>query len=350
MRNVTLGNSDLSISALGLGCMGMSDFYGENADWSKRSETEGESVATIRAAIDQGLNFLDSADVYGNGHNEQLLGRAVREHLEAGGRREDAVVCTKFGNVRGDDGSWQGVNGSPDYIRMACDRSLRHLGLEHIDLYYQHRVDPNTPIEETVGAMSELVKLGKVRFLGLSEASTETLRKACAVHPISALQTEYSLWTRDPETEHLSACAELGVTFVAYSPLGRGFLTGTIRDDDTLAFNDSRRLHPRFTTEAIEHNLQLVEAIEDVARGHGCTPAQCALAWLLAQSGRQAPDLRPAVVPIPGTKRRDRLGENIAALTVELREEDLQRLSAAAPPGWTMGTRYPERSMQALNR
>ncbi|MCC7478921.1 aldo/keto reductase [bacterium] len=350
MRNVSLGKTGLSVSAIGLGCMGMSDFYGENADWGRRSETEAESLATIRQALSEGLNFIDTADVYGNGHNEQLVGRALREHMEAGGRREDAVVCTKFGNVRGDDGSWQGVNGSPDYVRMACERSLRSLGLDHIDLYYQHRVDPATPIEETVGAMAQLVQQGKVRFIGLSEAGVDTLRRACTVHPVAALQTEYSLWTRDPEQEHLRVCAELGITFVAYSPLGRGFLTGTIRDDDTLAFNDSRRLHPRFSSEAIEHNLQLVEAIESIAGAHGCTPAQCALAWLLAQSGNGGPDLRPTVLPIPGTKRRERLGENIGALSVSLSVEELERLSQAAPPGWAMGTRYPERSMQALNR
>jgi aryl-alcohol dehydrogenase-like predicted oxidoreductase len=341
MRYVELGKTGVQVSALGLGCMGMSDFYGQASDWAQRPEIEAESLRTIRHAIDSGLNFIDTADVYGNGHNEQLVGIGVRQHMEAGGNRDDAFVCTKFGNVRGEDGSWQGINGSPEYIRMACERSLRFLGLEHIDLYYQHRVDPNTPIEETVGAMAELVQQGKVRYIGLSEAGVDTLRRACAVHPISALQTEYSLWTRDPEQEHLAACRELGVSFVAYSPLGRGFLTGTIREQEDLAETDARRMHPRFSEEAIAHNLALVAAVEEVAQAHGCTPAQCALAWVLTQ---------PNVIPIPGTKHAARLDENMAAASIKLSVDELARLDEAAPPGFAMGLRYPERSMGAVNR
>lgn len=317
---------DLEVSALGLGCMGMSEFYGEG--------DEAESRRTIDRALELGVNFLDTADMYGVGRNEELVGRAVR------GRREEFVIATKFGNVRGAGGERLGINGRPEYVRSACEASLRRLGVDHIDLYYQHRVDPNTPIEDTVGAMSELVREGKVRFLGLSEAAPDTLRRANAVHPIAALQTEYSLWTRDPEDGILDTCRELGVGFVPYSPLGRGFLTGQIRSPSDFAPDDFRRLSPRFQGENFDQNLRLADAVRDLAAQKGCTPGQLALAWLLAQKG----DL----VPIPGTKRVKYLEENVGALEVQLTPGDLAQLEAVFPKGAALGERYPD--MSSVNR
>ena len=285
-----LGRSELVVSALGLGCMGMSEFYGSTDD--------AESIATIHRALDLGINFIDTADMYGVGRNEELVGRALA------GRRENAVLATKFGNVRAPDGKFLGVNGRPEYVLQSCEGSLKRLGVDHIDLYYQHRVDTEVPIEETVGAMAQLVKQGKVRFLGLSEAAPATIRRAAAVHPIAALQSEYSLWTREPEAEILPACRELGIGFVAYSPLGRGFLTGSFRSKANLEETDFRRNHPRFQEENLERNLVLVERIEKLAAEKKCTPAQLALAWLLAKG--------PDIVPIPGTKRRKYLEENAA--------------------------------------
>ncbi len=328
MKTRKLGHQGLEVSMLGLGCMGMSDFYG------KRDETE--SVATINRAIDLGVNFLDTADMYGVGANEELVGRVVRE------RREWVVVATKFGNVRGPDGSFRGVNGHPDYVRQACDASLKRLGLDVIDLYYQHRVDPAVPIEDTVGAMAELVTAGKVKYLGLSEAAPATIRRAHAVHPISALQTEYSLWSRDPETDIMPTVRELGIGFVPYSPLGRGFLTGQFAKPEDLQEGDSRRVHPRFQGEAFAKNLDLVAAIKNVASDKGCTPAQLALAWVLAQG--------EDIVPIPGTKRRTYLDDNLGALGVVLDEEDLRHIDAVLPRGSAQGTRYPQASMAAVDQ
>ena len=323
----SLGADGPAVSALGLGCMGMSDFYGPADD--------ARSTAVIRRALDLGLTFFDTADAYGVGRNEELLGRALA------GRRERAVVATKFGNVRAPDGAFLGIDGRPDYVRAACDASLRHLGIDTIDLYYQHRVDPKTPIEETVGAMAGLVRAGKVRFLGLSEAAPETIRRAHAVHPIAALQTEYSLWSREPETELLDLCAELGITFVAYSPLGRGFLTGAIRRPDDLDPKDWRLQNPRFAPDHLAANLSLADSLGSLAREKGCTPAQLALAWLLAHDG---------VVPIPGTRSVARLEENLAATRIELTSEERSRLEAAFPPDAAAGTRYPEGGMRAVNR
>ncbi|SEM01736.1 Predicted oxidoreductase [Sphingomonas palmae] len=291
-------------------------------------------MATINHALDRGVTFLDTADMYGVGTNEELVGRVVRD------RREWVVVATKFGNVRGSDGSFQGINGRPDYVRQACDASLKRTRLDFIDLYYQHRVDPEVPIEETVGAMAELVQAGKVKYLGLSEAAPATIRRAHAVHPITALQTEYSLWTRDPEAEILPVCRELGIGFVPYSPLGRGFLTGQFKSPDDLPEDDYRRHSPRFQGEAFERNLDLVRAIEEMAQGKGCTPAQLALAWVLAQGDD--------IVPIPGTKRRKYLDDNLGALDVSLSNADLKRIDEVLPPGAASGERYP--SMATIDR
>ncbi|WP_442543338.1 aldo/keto reductase [Arthrobacter sp. KN11-1C] len=317
MENRTLGS--LTVSALGLGCMGMSEFYGEGDD--------RESLATINDFLDAGGSFLDTADMYGPFTNEKLVGKAIAS------RRDDVVVATKFGNERREDGSFLRVNGTPEYVRSACDASLQRLGVDHIDLYYQHRVDKSVPIEDTVGAMAELVQAGKVRHLGLSEAAPDTIRRAHAVHPITALQTEYSLWEREPETKVFPVLAELGIGFVPYSPLGRGFLTGQIRSEDDFAENDFRRHSPRFQGENFKRNLELVGRVKELADQKQCTPGQLALAWLLAQGEH--------IVPIPGTKKRERLAENLGATAVVLSEDDLKRLDELAPAGSTAGARYP---------
>jgi len=325
MQTRTLGNN-LEVSAVGLGCMGMSEFYG-TAD-------ETEAIATIHRALDLGITFFDTADMYGPFTNERLVGRALA------GRRDDVVLATKFGNVRGENGERLGIRGDADYVRQACDASLERLGVDHIDLYYQHRVDPETPIEETVGAMKELVEAGKVRHVGLSEASAQTIRKAHAVCPITALQSEWSLWTRDPEDEVLPTLRELGIGFVAYSPLGRGFLSGRIRSNDDLAEGDFRKHHPRFQGENFQRNLDLVAQVDEIADERGVTPGQLALAWVLSRGDD--------VVPIPGTTRVPHLEENVGALDVELTEDDLERLEQAFPKGATSGDRYSD--MSAVNR
>jgi aryl-alcohol dehydrogenase-like predicted oxidoreductase len=327
MQQRKLGHSPLMVSAIGLGCMGMSEFYG--------SADESESVAVIHRALDLGINFLDTADVYGMGRNEELLGRALK------GRRASVVLATKFGNVREPDGRWVGINGRPEYVRQACEASLKRLGTEVIDLYYQHRVDRSVPIEETVGAMSRLVEEGKVRYLGLSEAAPATLRRAHRTHPISALQTEYSLWSRDPEDEIIPTCRELGISFVAYSPLGRGFLSGRIQSVGDLDPNDWRRNMPRFVGENFAKNLDLVRHVQELAAAKGCTPAQLALAWVLAQG--------EDIVPIPGTTRRAHLEENLAALDVTFTPEELAHINEIAPRGVAVGDRYPEMGMKAVN-
>jgi aryl-alcohol dehydrogenase-like predicted oxidoreductase len=327
MQRRKLGRNGPTVSAMGLGCMGMSEFYSGRDD--------AESVATIHRALDLGVDFLDTADMYGPHINEELVGKAIK------GRRDKVVLATKFGIVRGDDPSVRGVNGKPDYVRSSCEGSLKRLGVDVIDLYYLHRVDPKTPIEETVGAMADLVRQGKVRYLGLSEANPATLRRASAVHPIAALQSEYSLWTRDPEDGALAACRELGIGFVPYSPLGRGFLTGRFRKFEDLPADDYRRHSPRFQGENFTKNIDLVKRVEEVAAKKGCTSSQLALAWVLAQGDD--------VVPIPGTKRRKYLEENLAALEIKMTPEDLARIDEVAPKGAASGTRYPESMMRALN-
>ena len=327
MEQRKLGSQGLTVSAVGLGCMGMSEFYG--------AADERESVATIHRAVDLGITFLDTADMYGPFRNEELLGRALQ------GRRDRVVLATKFGNERRADGSWVGINGRPDYVRQACDASLRRLGTDHVDLYYQHRVDSTVPIEDTVGAMAELVRAGKVRYLGLSEAAPATIRRAHRVHPISALQTEYSLWSRDPEDAILPALRELGIGFVPYSPLGRGFLNGRFRRPEDLPEGDFRRSSPRFQGENFARNVALLERVRELAAARGVKPSQLALAWVLAQG--------PDVAPIPGTTTRAHLEENAAAVTIALSREERARIDEVAPRGAFAGERYPPEAMRRLN-
>lgn len=322
-----LGQTDITIHPVGLGCMGMSEFYGQ-AD-------ETSSIRTIHHALDHGISFLDTADMYGSGANEKLVGKALK------GRRDEAVLATKFAIKRGEGGSFTGISGDPAYVKEACDASLKRLGVDHIDLYYQHRVDPQVPIEETVGAMAELVKAGKVRHLGLSEASAATLRRATAVHPIAAVQSELSLWSRDLEETVLPACAELGITFVAYSPLGRGFLSGKIKSVDDLAADDYRRNNPRFQPDTFPANLDVLAKVEAFAAKRGCSPAQLALAWVLSRGEH--------VVTIPGTRSVERLDENVSSAAVRLTEAELAELDELAPPNAFAGTRYPEQGMKIVN-
>jgi aryl-alcohol dehydrogenase-like predicted oxidoreductase len=328
MKTRTLGNNGPTVSAIGLGCMGMSEFYGQADDH--------ESIATIHRALDLGVTLLDTADMYGPFVNEELVGAAIK------GRRDEVVLATKFGNVRGPKGERLGISGHPDYVRQACDDSLMRLDVDVIDLYYQHRVDPDVPIEDTVGAMADLVRQGKVRFLGLSEAAPETIRRAVKVHAIHALQTEYSLWSRDPEDALLPLCAELGIGFVPYSPLGRGFLTGRFTKPDDLPPGDFRRNNPRFVGANFQKNLDVVAKVGEIAKEKGCTPAQLALAWLLAR--------RDDIVPIPGTTQRKRLEENVAAVDVALTKGDLARIDAVAPQGFAAGARYEEAGMRTVDR
>ncbi|PYV71267.1 MAG: aldo/keto reductase [Acidobacteria bacterium] len=328
MKTRSLGRSGLTVSALGLGCMSMSEFYGPGDD--------AESTATIHRAIELGVTFFDTADVYGPFKNEELVGRAIK------GKREKLIIATKFGIVRDPENpKARGVNGTPDYIRKSCESSLRRLGTDYIDLYYQHRVDPNTPIEETVGGLAELVKEGKIRHIGLSEASVKTTRRAAKVHAITALQTEYSLWSRDPEDEILATCRELGIGFVAYSPLGRGFLTGQIKRFEDLAPDDFRRGVDRFQGENFQKNVDLVAKVEDIAKQKGCTASQLALAWVLAQGDD--------IVPIPGTRRSTRLEENLKSVDVQLTGEDLRQIEETFPPGVVSGERYSEQMMKLID-
>ncbi|MEW4372123.1 aldo/keto reductase [Paenibacillus kandeliae] len=328
MEKIALGQQGLHVSRLGLGCMGMSEFYAGRDDQ--------ESLRTLDTAFDNGITFYDTADMYGSGKNEEFIGPFIRKH------RNEVILATKFGNVRGEDGSYQGIKGTPDYVREACEKSLKRLGVDVIDLYYQHRVDPDVPIEETIGAMAELVREGKVRYLGMSEAAPDTIRRAHAVFPISALQTEYSLWSREVEDEILPLCRELGIGFVPYSPLGRGFLTGQIQSFNDLAEDDFRRSSPRFQGDNFQKNLDLVEQIKEIAAEKHCAPSQLALAWLLAQGND--------IAPIPGTKKTKYLLENVGALDVTLTQEELQRIDAVAPKGAAVGDRYDQNSMKTLNR
>lgn len=328
MKKRKLGKSDIDLAVVGLGCMGMSEFYGPAED--------SKSIETIHHALERGVNFFDTADMYGIGRNEELVGKALA------GKRDQAVIATKFAVVRSDDGSRMGISGKPEYVKSACEASLKRLNIETIDLYYQHRVDPETPIEDTVGAMAELVKQGKVRYLGLSECSTETLRRAYAVHPISAVQSEYSLWSREPEDGMLATCEELGVSFVAYSPLGRGFLTGAIKSIDDLAADDFRRYSPRFQGDNFQKNLDIVKKVEELATARGITPALLALSWVIAKSKQ--------VVTIPGTRSSKRLDENAGAADIELSPEEIARIEAAFPKDIAAGLRYPEAAMGSLNR
>ncbi len=328
MRLRLLGKSGLKVSAIGLGCSGMSKSYGIPDDQ--------ESMTTIQRAIELGVNLFDTSDAYGNGQNEELVGRAIKGH------RDSLIICTKFGNIRDAKGQPTGINGRPEYVPIACEASLKRLGVDVIDLYYLHRVDPNVPIEDTVGAMAKLAEQGKVRYIGLSEAGAQTLRRAQAVHPITALETEYSLWTRDAEKEWLPTCRELGIAYMAYAPLGRGFLSGKIRSADSLIPGDRRHDHPRFQRENLARNLNLLKPLEEIAAAKGCTPAQIALAWVLAQG--------EDIVPIPGTKRPRYLEENVRAVEIKLEHADLAKLNGGFVPGSTAGTRYPARQMGNMGR